>query len=112
MASICRCEKSSDVGIGSLTAGFNSTFNCGARREPTCLTATHVGLDLDVASYDLLRELCPTRCVLFVLVLPDEPALWLNQSTEELIIRRCAYWYSLRGAGPITARSSIRIPIP
>jgi hypothetical protein len=47
-----------------------------------------------------------------VLVLPEDEDLWLSQSHEELILRRCAYWLSLRGAEPTTARSSIRVPIP
>ncbi len=60
----------------------------------------------------LLRELTPIRCLLVVLVLPDEEALWLSQSTEELLVRRCACWYSLRGAESTTGTSSVRIAIP
>lgn len=73
---------------------------------------THVSYDLDVQTYDFLRELSQVRCVLVVLVLPDDETLWLSQSVEELIVRHCAYWHSLRGVNPTTAVSSVRITIP
>lgn len=46
------------------------------------------------------RFTCPRlriRCIL-VLVLPDDEARWLDQSLEELVLRECAYWVSLRDA--------------
>jgi hypothetical protein len=76
------------------------------------VTDTHVGHDLDIPTYDFLRELTPIHCLLVVLVLPDEEALWLNQSIEELVVRQCAYWYSLRGAAPSTRSSTVRVLIP
>ena len=74
---------------------------------------TEVIYDLEVRAYDVLRQSRP-RCprLLVLLVLPDEEAAWISQSTEELIIRRCAYWYSLRGAEATTSTSKIRITIP
>jgi hypothetical protein len=77
-----------------------------------CLTDTHVGYDLEVEMHAFLRELTPIRCLLVVLVLPDDEALWLNQTMEDLVVRHCSYWYSLRGATPSTASSSVRVSIP
>jgi hypothetical protein len=76
------------------------------------LTETHVGHDLDVPTHDFLRERSPVCCLLVVLVLPDDEALWLSQTIEELVVRHCAYWFSLRGADPARTTSSVRISIP
>jgi hypothetical protein len=76
------------------------------------LTDSHVIYDLDVATYDLLREESSVRCFLVVLVLPEDEALWLVQSPAELMIRHCAYWHSLRGAAATSATSSVRVFIP
>jgi hypothetical protein len=77
------------------------------------VTAAEVRYDLDVRMYDYLRQapaLCPR--LLVVLVLPEDEALWLNQSPEELTLRHCAYWVDLREAGPTDSTSTVRITIP
>ncbi len=76
------------------------------------VTATDVRYDLDVDTYNDLRELSQIRCLLVVLILPEEEGLWLSQTPEELLIRHCAYWHSLRGEGAVSATSSTRIAIP
>jgi hypothetical protein len=69
--------------------------------------------DLDVRSYDLLRRTRPgTPRILVVLVLPEEETLWSTQTEGELVLRRCAYWRSLRGKGPTTNRRTVRVTIP
>jgi hypothetical protein len=69
--------------------------------------------DLEVRDYDVLRR-TRTQCPRFlvVLVLPGEESQWLTQSVEELILRRCAYWFSLRGAPAVTAHTTTRITVP
>ena len=76
-------------------------------------TPAHIAYDIDVRTYDFLRT-APAMCprILVLLVLPEDEADWLSQSVDELIVRRCAYWHSLRGAEPTTATSSRRIFIP
>lgn len=72
-----------------------------------------VAYDLEVRAYDLLRTAARDRPrLLAVLVLPEDDAQWLSQSVEQLILRRCAYWFSLRGAGPTTNETTIRVTIP
>jgi hypothetical protein len=74
---------------------------------------TSLRYDLDVKNYEDLREghdLSP--CLLVVLVLPNEEERWLGQSPEELVLRHCAYWLSLRGSPPTTATRSVRLTIP
>ena len=51
---------------------------------------------LDRPTYDTLRDedrLCPI--VLVVLELPENPARWLERTSESLIMRRCLWWESL-----------------
>jgi hypothetical protein len=73
---------------------------------------TEVKYDLDVRTYEFLRAARPVPRILVVLVLPEDEGRWLSQSPEELVIRHCAYWCSLRGAAPTSASSSIRIALP
>jgi hypothetical protein len=77
------------------------------------VTETEVVHDLEVRAYDVLRPSRP-RCprLLVLLVLPDDEQHWISQSPDELIIRHCAYWHSLRGAEAATTTRKIRITIP
>jgi Domain of unknown function (DUF4365) len=75
--------------------------------------AAIVKYDLDVQAYEDLRDPeAPCPRVLIVLVLPEDEAEWLAQTEGELILRRCAYWYSLRGRGQTTRRRKVRLSIP
>jgi hypothetical protein len=73
-----------------------------------------VAYDLDVRTYNLLREnvVHGRPRILVLLVLPENYEDWIGQTTEELIIRRCAYWLSLRGSPPTTAKTTKRVQIP
>jgi Domain of unknown function (DUF4365) len=76
-------------------------------------TADVIRYDLDLRSYDVLC--LPTTGnprILVVLFLPLDESQWCSQSAEELILRHCAYWLSLRGRPPSTNRKSIRISLP
>ena len=74
---------------------------------------TEVIYDLDVRAYDLLRQEINNRPrLLILLVLPEDEELWLSQSVDELILRRCAYWMSLRGVVATTNLATVRIAIP
>ncbi len=77
------------------------------------VSETEVICDLDVDTYNDLRDVDrPTFLVLVLFVMPADEALWLSQASEQLCLRHCAYWISLRGLPPTTATSSIRITIP
>jgi hypothetical protein len=74
---------------------------------------TLVAYDLDVRAYNILRQENLNRPrILVLLVLPEEEGEWLGQTEEALILRRCAYWTSLRGAAAPAAQTTIRILIP
>ena len=54
--------------------------------------------DLRTPTVDVAR-------ILVVLFLPADAQEWLNHSEDELALRKCAYWHSLRGA-PATGNGS------
>ena len=75
--------------------------------------STLIRYELRVKDYEQLRDPaagCPR--LLVVLVLPEEESEWLAQSEDQLLLRRCAYWLSLRGFGPTTNRRTVRVLIP
>jgi Domain of unknown function (DUF4365) len=72
-----------------------------------------VAYDIDIRTYNRLRRTPVHRpCFLVLLVLPADESLWVSQSVEELVVRRCAYWFSLEGMGPTTNQATIRITTP
>lgn len=74
---------------------------------------TAVVHDLEVRAYNLLRQENANRPrILVLLVLPEDESEWLTQSEDALMLRRCAYWASLRGAEASTAHTTVRIMIP
>lgn len=94
------------IGGAQLDVQLKSTTRAEVR-------AATIVFDLDVRAYNLLRQktLGPPS-LLVVLVLPEYETQWLNQSPEELVLRRCAYWMSLQGADSTTNQTTIRISIP
>lgn len=56
---------------------------------------------------DLRSETIGIARILVVLFLPRDPAEWLSHTPEQLVLYRCAYWQSLRGAPEITADSAV-----
>ena len=77
------------------------------------VTESDVRYDLEVDTYEYLRTpdtFCPR--ILVVLVLPAAEDEWLSQSHNELAIRHCAYWLSLKGYPATTATSTVRLAIP
>jgi hypothetical protein len=74
---------------------------------------SHVVYDLEAKTYKHLRlSQNEGARILVLLVLPANESEWLSQSVDELILRRCAYWMSLRGMPKTKAKKSIRITIP
>jgi hypothetical protein len=71
---------------------------------------------LKIKNYNDLRadSYCPR--ILIVLILPygfDEcPVKWINQSSDNLALMKCAYWQSLAGMSDTTNTESVTIKIP
>ena len=67
---------------------------------------------LEVKAYETLRVDSQVPRILVLLALPTQQSEWVDQDEERLIVRRCAYWISLKGHGPITNQARITIRIP
>jgi hypothetical protein len=74
----------------------------------------HISWSLSRSHYDVLRaETCNPR-ILVVLVLPAASSEWIEHTPASLILRRCAYWRTLRGLGPIAGEAgstTIQVPL-
>jgi hypothetical protein len=68
--------------------------------------------DLDVKSYrDLIATEYQVPRVLLVVRVPADVQDWMVHSEDQLVLRRCGYWHSLRGAPPTLNTSTTRVQI-
>jgi hypothetical protein len=74
--------------------------------------ADHVTYPLSRKNYDDLRIETLTPRLLFVVLLPDDETAWLSHSEDELTLRHCGYWLSLRGMPPVGIAQSVAVRIP
>lgn len=85
-------------------------LKCAAALLPTGNSFAH---SLKLKNYDDLRaeDLLVPRILVVVLV-PELPAEWLAHSEQELAMRRCGYWCSLRGlpASANTTGQTVQMP--
>lgn len=66
-----------------------------------------------IKRYDDLRaETSVVPRILVVLFLPEDSGEWIGHSEESLLLRKCAYWVSLRGAAASTNNTAQTIYIP
>lgn len=66
-----------------------------------------------IAQYDKLRAVGTNPFKILVLLqLPKHEDDWINISADQLIIRRCARWVSLRGAHSSTNKTSETVYVP
>lgn len=80
-------------------------------------TASYVGgevvYDMEVKTYkDLIRTDIGRPRILVLYVMSDNKDEWVNVSKTETVLKRCAYWYSLRGKLDTTNKERVRIKIP
>ena len=77
------------------------------------LRGDHVVYPLKLKNYDDLRLDDPiVPRMLVVVLVPGDESQWLRQTEEELCLRRCAYWRSLRGMGESRALAKVAIRLP
>ena len=81
--------------------------------------ATRYGIGPTVISYDLrvedynrliLDDDVPRILILFIMPYYEEQ--WLDQSEDELCLRKCAYWVSLMGLPVSSNSSTVRVSVP
>jgi hypothetical protein len=68
---------------------------------------------LKIKNYEDLRvsDVLVPR-ILVVLSVPDNLSDWIEHSENEMLIRHCAYWVSLRGSEPTANDTNITVLIP
>lgn len=71
-----------------------------------------ISFNLPIKNYNDLRANCLVPKILVVLFLPNDDNLWLTHSVNQLIIKECAHWLSLKGfTGSSNAgHQTVRIP--
>ena len=77
------------------------------------LRSDGVHFPLGLRNYEQLREmnlLVPR--VLLVVRVPTRLGEWLAQSAQELALRHCAWWVSLRGRGPSPNTETVTVVLP
>jgi hypothetical protein len=68
---------------------------------------------LILKNYDDLRaENVLVPRILVVLCVPEDLADWVEHTERQMLIRRCAYWASLRGLAATTNTASVTVHIP
>ena len=76
------------------------------------LKADHVAFELPIKNYNDLRKDVLVPKILVVVLIPSSPDEWVYQSENELALRHCGYWLSLRGKEEIENLTSITVHLP
>ena len=71
----------------------------------------HFRFPLPRRNFDLLRESAQTPRLLVVLALPKREDRWLTLTTKKLVLRRCAFWASLKGHPETRNRHTITVSL-
>ena len=92
------------VDFDSVDGAFVSDFGRRPRVEfqakatsKDVVNGDKIHFPLSRKNYDELRLDAINPRILIVLLMPDCIEQWLSQSNDELCLRRCAYWMSLKG---------------
>ncbi|MBD2184115.1 DUF4365 domain-containing protein [Planktothrix sp. FACHB-1355] len=77
------------------------------------LDDSYVRYPLKLKNYDELRmDNFAIPRILVVVLLPENLADWIQQSEQELCIRYCAYWLSLRGMPQTQNTATVTVSLP
>jgi hypothetical protein len=100
---------SQDHGCLDTTVGAEATVGSGHLVRPKVdlqLKATrqqgvehddYISWKLEIDHYDSLRAPATLPHLLVVLLLPDDIELSVEHTSEQLVLRRCAYWVNMTG---------------
>jgi hypothetical protein len=75
-------------------------------------SASEFPFDLSIKNYDDLRAETILPRLLIVVVILDVAGAWNDQSENELTLRRCGYWLSLREYPAVDNPTTKRVQIP
>ncbi|HEY3854973.1 MAG TPA: DUF4365 domain-containing protein [Verrucomicrobiae bacterium] len=81
--------------------------------EAANIHQTDIAFVLKLKNYEDLR---PTNLlvprILVIVVVPEQLTDWVAHSEDELVMRKCGYWLSLRGAVATTNETSVTVHLP
>ena len=67
---------------------------------------------LNLKNYNDLRINALVPRILVVVLVPENLADWLVQSEDELLMRHCGYWVSLRGLPETVNATTVTVELP
>lgn len=107
------------VDRGSIDGVLRADFGRGPRIEfqakatsQDILREEHLACPLPIGNYKDLSQDAMIPRILIVVLMPQERAQWLHQTSHELCLRHCAYWLSLKGQPPVPNTTSVNVHIP
>jgi len=95
-----------------ISAGDSMRPSIGVQLKATTrilAKAASASFPLPIKNYNDLRIETQTPRILVVLAMPAKEASWINYNVQRLILRRCAFWTSLRGMGTTTNAESVSV---
>lgn len=73
----------------------------------------HLNYPLPIKNYNDLRAQSLEKRILIILIVPGNiPTEWIEQSSEQLLLKKCAYWVSLENYPDSSNEESVTIKIP
>lgn len=104
-----------DLGIVSrggagkiLSPRLELQLKCTAR---DILDESYIKYPLILKNYNDLRINALVPRILVVVLVPEKIADWIKQTEDELCLRHCAYWVSLRGMPETENRNNVTIEL-
>lgn len=100
---------------GTLKADFGRRPRIEFQAKATArdvVRGSYIHFPLPVKNYDDLRLEAINPRILIVVVLPSEIENWVNQTDEELCLRHCSYWLSLRGEPATSNQNTVTVHLP
>lgn len=94
----------------SCSPRFEIQLKCTSRDE--VVHEEEVRYPLSIKNYNDLRKDALVPRGLVVVLVPEAIVDWITESEQELAMRHCGYWTSIRGHGPTDNVSSVTVKIP
>ena len=114
-----RDENSIDVHLSKLTITdegnqFYALFNVQLKATYCDYTETEdtIKYPLNVKNYNDLRRPASNSIILCLLILPSDYTEWIAQGSDELCLKKCMYWISLKDFPETNNTYTITIDIP
>lgn len=75
-------------------------------------TGESFSFSLSIKNYNDLRADSLAPRILVVLCMPPEQTQWIDHSVDQLMIKKCAYWVSLKNQPETQNTTSINVTVP